>query len=303
VSGQSNFGVVKLAKKTAAASGSLSVAMDSSSPTSYLTITDNGNSVANALTVTGSADGHILVVKNADAEAVSFGTHSVSAGQANMFVYDGSAWESLSTPSRRRRLDAKTGSIRASASGLYSDRRLKTNVETIKRALAKLAQIRGVSFEYKAPDSAGFQGALPEDGVKNIGVIAQEIEAVLPELVTTDEQGYKAVHYANLAGFLIQVNKEQEIEIFQQIQLNKEQQTKIEKMETTVEKLETTVEKMEATVENMETMMMLVLGVVGVLVLALALAGVALVCVFQKRTATSARGQFNSKSSKASLLI
>ena len=83
--------------------------------------------------------------------------------------------------------------------------------------LNKLDKIRGVSFDYVTPaairDQMAEPAALPEDGTRSIGVLAQEIEAVLPELVSTDSQGYKSVEYANLAGFLIQVNKEQETKI------------------------------------------------------------------------------------------
>merc|ERR1711871_175987 len=157
--------------------------------------------------------------------------------------------------------------------------RLKSKVETISGALEKLAQIRGVSFEYKSPGSAGFLGTLPDDGVKDIGVIAQEIEAVLPGLVTTDKQGYKAVHYANLAGFLIQVNKEQE--------------TKMVEQEA---KMEEKIEKLEATVKEMEMTMMLILGMIGVLVMALALGGVAFIIVLQKRAGAKAQNHPNQKS-------
>jgi hypothetical protein len=111
-------------------------------------------------------------------------------------------------------LGAATGT-----SSIYSDKRLKANINTISNALYKLDQIRGVSFDYTAPaavrDQMAEPAALPEDGTRSIGVLAQEIEVVLPELVSTDAQGYKSVEYANLAGFLIQVNKEQEAEIKQ----------------------------------------------------------------------------------------
>ena len=63
-----------------------------------------------------------------------------------------------------------TGNVTA-----YSDARLKTNVNTINDALGIVGKLRGVSFDWK------------ESGKRSIGVIAQEVEKVLPELVLTQQ--------------------------------------------------------------------------------------------------------------------
>ena len=79
----------------------------------------------------------------------------------------------------------------------YSDARLKENVNTITDALAKVKQLRGVSFT--------------RDNVPNIGVIAQELQAVIPEVVFEDKLSdyrYLAVAYGNLVGLLIEAIKE-----------------------------------------------------------------------------------------------
>ena len=78
----------------------------------------------------------------------------------------------------------------------FSDERLKKDVSTIENALDKTKQLRGVSFTKKADDS------------KSIGVIAQELEKVLPELVKTGEDGMKSVNYAQITGLLIEAVKE-----------------------------------------------------------------------------------------------
>jgi hypothetical protein len=83
-----------------------------------------------------------------------------------------------------------------------SDERLKENFENIPNSLDKLKQINGYSFDW-----------IPMEGIHeneghDIGVKAQEIEAVLPELVTTRENGYKAVKYDKLVALLIETNKE-----------------------------------------------------------------------------------------------
>ena len=66
----------------------------------------------------------------------------------------------------------------------------------------RLAEVRGVTWEWRddAPDEAKQQ--------PGIGVIAQELERVFPELVSTDEQGRKKVDYIGLIGPLIEAVKE-----------------------------------------------------------------------------------------------
>ena len=80
-----------------------------------------------------------------------------------------------------------------------SDENLKDNVELIPNAVEKVKQIKGVSFDWN--DKSKHSG-------HDVGVIAQDIEKVLPELVVTRENGFKAVKYDKLVALLIQVNKE-----------------------------------------------------------------------------------------------
>ena len=86
-----------------------------------------------------------------------------------------------------------TGNITAG-----SDARFKTNINTIENALSTVKNIRGVSYE------------TIDTHRKNIGVIAQEIEKVLPEVVLTDttENQFKSVAYGNIVGVLIEAIKE-----------------------------------------------------------------------------------------------
>jgi hypothetical protein len=80
-----------------------------------------------------------------------------------------------------------------------SDQNLKTNVKTIKNALDKVLSLRGVEFDRK------------DSGEHQIGVIAQEVEKIIPEVVYGDET--KSVAYGNLVGLLIEAIKEQQKEI------------------------------------------------------------------------------------------
>lgn len=76
----------------------------------------------------------------------------------------------------------------------YSDVRLKSNIRTIDNALAKTNNLRGVYFD--------------KDGESSLGLIAQELEDIIPELVFNNKDGYKSVAYGNLVGLLIEAIKE-----------------------------------------------------------------------------------------------
>ena len=110
-----------------------------------------------------------------------------------------------------------TGDIRATGSitAYYlSDQRLKENVKEIPNALESLDQIRGVSFDWTA-DEIARQGGEDDYFVRKnaVGVIAQEIEEILPEAVAERPDGYKAVKYELLVPLLIQGMKEQQEQI------------------------------------------------------------------------------------------
>jgi hypothetical protein len=86
-----------------------------------------------------------------------------------------------------------------------SDTRLKTNILPLTQVLEKLDQIRGVSFEWNGLH----QSAHRDTSGRHIGVIAQDVEAVFPELVTSWEpEGYKAVDYGKLSAVLLEAVKE-----------------------------------------------------------------------------------------------
>lgn len=80
-----------------------------------------------------------------------------------------------------------------------SDRNLKENIETIDGALEKVLKLRGVSYEWKDKERFGNQ--------TEIGVIAQEVEDVVPEVVSSGGE-YKSVNIKNLVGLLIEAIKE-----------------------------------------------------------------------------------------------
>lgn len=91
------------------------------------------------------------------------------------------------------------GTVKAIDFDTTSDQNLKTNIKIIEDPLEKIVQIRGVNFEWK------------ENNKPSAGVIAQEVEKVLPELVTNN--GTRAVNYNGLIGLLVEAVKAQQKEI------------------------------------------------------------------------------------------
>ena len=133
-----------------------------------------------------------------DAEFFVDGSHcylDLNSGIGNFYIRDG-------TTTRFTFDDA--GSFTATANvTAYSDITLKKNIELIPNALDKVLSLRGVT--YNRIDI--------EDEPRHSGVIAQEVEEVLPEVVMTDEDGIKSVAYGNMVGLLIEAIKDQQDQI------------------------------------------------------------------------------------------
>lgn len=111
-----------------------------------------------------------------------------------------------------------TGAIRATSdiTAYYSsDIRLKKNVKVIENALEKVKQIRGVEYDWTDEYIKKYQDTDVEylRRVHEVGVIAQEVEAVLPEVVADREDGTKAVRYERLVSLLIEAIKDLSTEI------------------------------------------------------------------------------------------
>lgn len=93
-----------------------------------------------------------------------------------------------------------TGIVTATDFNSSSDITLKDNVHEIDNPIEKILQIRGVNFDWK------------ENGASSAGVIAQDIENIMPELVK-ENNGTKTVNYNGLIGLLVEVAKKQQEEI------------------------------------------------------------------------------------------
>jgi hypothetical protein len=157
--------------------------------------------VSQGMTITGVTTFNNLVDANAGATI-----DNIRIGVANDNTIDTSTGQ-LTLDSNGGQLNINdntyiTGilSVTDDITAFYSsDERLKDNITPIENPLAKVLSISGNTFDWN--DNSTHTG-------KDIGVIAQEIEKVLPEIVTTRDNGYKAVQYEKLTALLIEAVKE-----------------------------------------------------------------------------------------------
>ncbi|KAG1709494.1 hypothetical protein DVH05_020145 [Phytophthora capsici] len=85
-----------------------------------------------------------------------------------------------------------------------SDERFKLEARQITNSSEVIAQLRGVEYAY---DSVSFPNKFPSDGRRKLGFIAQEVERVAPQVVTTDAEGFKYVAYSRLVPVVVEALK------------------------------------------------------------------------------------------------
>lgn len=162
----------------------------------YLRLQDNENSAELSLFGRG-----LIVMNNSLGDQV-FNLNN--QGQANFGDYFGTPATGVFVDGGNGNVSA-TGSIEAdiliSSDGLVqtSDSRLKTNILPLNNSLSNIIKIRGVSYQWIDPTKS-------QDN--QIGVIAQEVEAIYPEFVHTDDKGMKSVNYSQMVAVLIEAMKE-----------------------------------------------------------------------------------------------
>lgn len=213
VTGTSTIGANKVLDsmlRQSAATSILGRASNSSGNVADISTSTNGQILRRAGDILGfgaidlantNAVSNILPVVNGGTGASSFTANKVLLGSGTSAITAQSnlTWDSVNnrfgvnqaTPTVALEV---TGAILASGEiSAFSDERLKTNIKTIDDALNKVLALRGVYFD--------------KDNKKNIGVIAQEVEKIIPEVVSNTGE-YKAVAYANIVGLLIESIKE-----------------------------------------------------------------------------------------------
>ncbi len=166
----------------------------------------NGNVPKGSLDISQNSDEVCLHFSDGTRDITWMPAHTLQIGQwdgvddwrERMRISSG-GYVGIGTTSPAHMLDV-AGDIRCDDLYETSDIRLKRNIASIDNALDKIGAVRGVSFEW-TEEIANHDG-------RQLGVIAQEIETVLPELVSTDADGMKSVDYTKLTAVLVEAVKE-----------------------------------------------------------------------------------------------
>jgi hypothetical protein len=153
------------------------------------------------LTLTDSnAGGARARIQNVNG-GLNFQTHYLTqAGGSAMYIQNGTQNVGIDITSPQAKLHV-SGPLIAAGSVFPSDARLKTNIEPMSDVLERLHQVRGVSFDWNEK----YEVFGTPMGERQIGIIAQELEAVFPEMVmTVGDYDYKAIDYSKLTVLLLE---------------------------------------------------------------------------------------------------
>lgn len=158
----------------------------------YTPVNKAGDTMTGALTVpAATVSGTAPTITMADTDGITRSIHANS----NLigFLTSGGGWAHYVDNSGNF---TATGNVTA-----YSDESIKTNVRTVDNAVEKVKAMRGVYYDRV------------DDSHPRVGVIAQEIEPVLPEVVYKTGEGLLAVAYGDIAGVFIEAIKAQAVAI------------------------------------------------------------------------------------------
>ena len=155
---------------------------------------------------TGTA-GHVLYSNGSTgspywaADGVASVTDDTTTNGNRYILFANQTSSTLSTSyvsSTKMYFNPSTGKLNATSFNSLSDFNKKENIQTLQDATSKVLKMRGVSFTWKGTND------------KSIGLIAQEVEKILPEVVSTCEDGVKSISYDSIVGLLVEAFKEQQ---------------------------------------------------------------------------------------------
>lgn len=177
--------------------------------------------------------------------ATAIGSHAV-VGQSDSLVLGGTGQYAVrvgigtATPSNVLTIGRGMGHPVSDSWETYSSRRWKKNVHPLQNALSKVEQLRGVSYDLK------------ESGKHEIGVIAEEVGQVVPEVVSYEKNGKDAtgVDYSRLTALLIEATKEQQALIRKQQQQIHAQQAQMKAQQAEIAHISAQVKTIQASLDT-----------------------------------------------------
>jgi len=155
----------------------------------------NNNIMLEATNISSGSGAHILLRNTANGGVTNGSIDINSAGGTS----EGASISlTSSTNTGTISLDGGSGAVTAVSVTQTSDERLKTNIRTLEGALDNVRHMRGVSFAWKDENMSQ----------NNIGLIAQEVEKIYPEVIIENGEGHKSVNYSVLVSVLLEAVKE-----------------------------------------------------------------------------------------------
>lgn len=140
-----------------------------------------------------------------DANPGEFHIYDNTAG-ARRLVIDAAGEIGIGRNNPSVKLDVN-GSVNCTGGTCSSDVRWKRDITTLDNTLVNISKLRGVSYFWRNSEFPNRDF----DKDKQIGVIAQEVEKVYPELIHTDNEGFKSMDYMSLSAVLLEATKQQQI--------------------------------------------------------------------------------------------
>jgi len=191
------------------------VGIGTSSPSTSLTIAGTNNFGTGGsslyLTNTTAITGRTYLVGSTTGGLFQIG--DVTAGLATRVVVDAAGNVGIGTVSPGQKLQVSGNICATGTIAACSDARFKKNVMGLTNALGMVTQLRGITFDWKRKEFADHQF----DEGQQIGFIAQDVQQILPQVVSTGSDGYLSVDYGRLTPALVeavkQLKREQDAEL------------------------------------------------------------------------------------------
>ena len=182
-------------------------------PTGTIAVTQAANNNSTAIATTAYADAAALAAMPAGSASGNTpywnGTVWVT-NNSNIWNEGGNVGIGMN-PVGAQKLQV-AGKVKSNGINETSDERWKKDIQTIENALPKVLAMRGVNYNWRTQE-------FPEknfDSGLQLGLIAQEVEKVIPEVVDTDDKGFKSVEYSKLVALLLEAIKDQQKQIAKQ---------------------------------------------------------------------------------------
>jgi len=225
------------------ATASTNVGIGTTAP-AYMLHVGDGN---NGFRVEGPAPGSNSPVLASFGGSGNFSIDAVGFPQGRFVVKDGTGYVGIGTGSPDSLLSVNGNADKPGGGswGTFSDRRLKDLDGSFNAGLSQILKINPVRYRYKADNAMGIR-----DQGEHVGLVAQEVQKVIPEAVTENDKGYLLVNNDPILWTMLNAIKEQQGLIRKQQEQIRAQQAKMKAQETRIDEQQA---QMKSSVKLVET--------------------------------------------------